>query len=80
MDLCGYREVSVNLWTFSIDHDYAQPRALRFILSECCISIVCLELLYLLEMRLLCYRPHGGEVERLEGQFSKVVGVGLLGG
>lgn len=65
MNLCGYGKISINLRTLSINHDYPKTRSLRLILSEFGIRVIGLEVLNLLEMRLLLYRTHGAELVSL---------------
>lgn len=55
VDLRGYRKISVHLRTLSIDYHYPKTRPLGFILSESSVGVICLELLQLLEVRLLLY-------------------------
>jgi hypothetical protein len=80
MDLCGYCKVSIYFRAFAVDYHYAKTGALRLVLSECSICVICLEVLNLLEMRLLMYRPHDVECEGLRKSLREVVGVPLLAG
>ena len=63
MNLRGDCKVSVYLWALSVDDYYPKTSSLRLVLSEAGIGIVCLEILDLLEVRALLYRPHDAELE-----------------
>jgi hypothetical protein len=78
VDLCSNCKVSVYLRALAVDHNYTETRSLRLILSERGICIVCLEILNLLKMRLLLYRPHDVESEGLKKSLGEVVRVPLL--
>jgi hypothetical protein len=80
VDLCGYCKVSIYFRAFAVDYHYTKTGALGLILRECSICIVCLEVLDLLETRLLLYRPHDVKCEGLRRSRRKVVGVPLLAG
>jgi hypothetical protein len=75
VNFCSNRKVSVYFRALAVDHNYTKPCPLRLILGECGVCVICLEVLDLLEMPLLLYRPHDVESEGLKKIPGEVVKV-----
>lgn len=64
MNLCGYGEVSIDLWTFAVDDYNTETCAARLILCDSGLCVCSLEGLDLLEVRVLFNGTHGVVLER----------------
>lgn len=63
VDLCRNREVAVHFRTLTVDNYHSETRPLGLVLCECCIRVIGLEVLNLLEVRFLLYGAHSAVLE-----------------
>jgi len=61
VNLCCYGEIAIHFGAFAVDDYHSQTCPLGLVLCECCICVIGLEVLNLLEVRFLLNGAHFAE-------------------